>query len=118
MPKATPGRPALVSQALERFRDVADAETALRKAHLEDLKFASGEHWDSKIKSTRESDARPCLTIDRLSGPIKQVVNQIRQTLPAIQVNPVDSGADPDTAAALQGIIRRIETRSDALDAY
>ena len=85
---------------------------------LGDLKFASGEHWSDGLKRRREDDGRPCLVIDRLSGPVRHVVNQIRQTRPAVQVNAVDSGADPVVAEDILGLIRRVETRSDALDAY
>jgi hypothetical protein len=102
----------------KRFRTSAEAEAALRKEQLEDKRILSGEHWPEDIKARRLLDGRPCLTINRLPQFVRQVTNQQRQTRPAIQVNPVDSGADVDTAEVLQGVIRHIETISDADVAY
>lgn len=108
----------LIQQALDCFRLADDAESKLRKEMLRDLRFAAGEQWDPAIADDRRADGKPTLVIDRLSGPIRQVVNQIRTSRPAIQVNPVDSGTDVQTAQDLQGLIRRIENISDAEVAY
>jgi hypothetical protein len=102
----------------KRWRLVCDGEDDLRKLQLEDKKFAAGEHWPEQIKREREKDGRPCLVIDHLKPQMKQVTNQQRAMRPAIQVAAVDSNGDADTAEVLQGIIRNIETNSDADDAY
>lgn len=108
----------LLALALKQFRLSADAENVLRKHQLEAKKFAGGEHWDPVIKARREADGDPCLTFDLLKPQIKQITNQQRAMRPAINVNPVDNGADPETAEVFQGVIRHIETDSDADDAY
>jgi hypothetical protein len=103
--------------ARERFRRCVEAERELRAKQLEDKKFAAGDHWHAADKANREADRRPCLVIDRLSPQIKQVTNQQRNMRPAVQVDAADGG-DPDTAEVFQGIVRHIENRSDADDAY
>ena len=105
--------------ARERFHTVAEVESTLRRAMIEDLEFLQpGNQWDEKIRADRIADYRPCLEVDRLTQPIKQVTNQQRQTRPSIVVSPVDSASDPDTAEVLQGMCRHIEVDSDADVAY
>lgn len=109
---------AFIRLARERFKESSDAEHDLRKDMLEDYRFYNSEQWPAHIKAARMLDERPCLTINRLPQFVRQVVNQARQAKPAIQVNPVDSGSDPDTAEVFQGICRHIEVQSKAHVAY
>lgn len=109
---------AFLEQAHRRFKLAAEAEKGTRDAALKDLKFSVGEQWDARIKATRDSDNRPCLVMNRLPGFIRQVTNEQRQERPAIQVNPVGDGATVETAEVEQGIIRHIETNSEAEIAY
>ncbi|HUD64706.1 MAG TPA: portal protein, partial [Candidatus Sulfotelmatobacter sp.] len=104
--------------ALERFKLAADAEARWRREALEDFNFYLGEQWPQDIKTQRDRDRRPCLTINRLK-PMKRIVcNEMRQQRPSIQVNPVGDGATVETAQIEQGIIRHIEVNSDAEVAY
>ncbi len=89
-----------------------------RDAALDDIKFRSGEQWPEQIKSNRERDKRPCLTVDKLNQYVRQIVNDGRQNRPSIKVRPVDSGADVATAEVFQGVIKHIEDRSGADAAY
>jgi hypothetical protein len=85
----------------------------------EDLRFARlGEQWPKDMVEARARDNRPCLTFNRMPAFIRQVVNDARQNKPAIKVHPQDSGADRRTAEILDGLIRNIETVSDADVAY
>ncbi len=104
--------------ALERFQLAAEAEQRTRTDALDDLEFRSGKQWPDDITTQRGLDGRPCLTINRLPPIIRQVTNEQRQQRPSIQINPVGSGADQDTAEIIQGIIRHIEVNSDAEIAY
>lgn len=104
--------------ARRRWRQSADSESELRRDMLEDLRFYNSDQWPDNIKMDRYLDGRPCLTINRLPQFVRQVLNQARQQRPAIQVNPIDSGADPDTAEVIQGITRSIERNSKAPMAY
>ena len=101
--------------ALERFKLCAESENKLRDLMLKDLEFYQGEgQWDSNIRSQRERDARPCLTINRLPQFVHQVSNEVRQNKPAAKVSPVDDYGDVKTAETIQGIIRHIERQSKA----
>lgn len=107
-----------LAEARRRWRMSADAESQLRKDMLEDLEFYNSDQWPKQVKVDRALDGRPCLTINRLPQFVRIVINQQRESKPAIQVNPVDNGADPDTAEVFQGLCRNIETTSKALIAY
>lgn len=103
----------------DKFERAAEREEENRERGLADLKFARlGEQWPDKVKLDREAEGRPCLTINKLPAFIRQVVNEARQNKPAITVQPVDSGADPETAEIMSGLIRNIETTSNASVAY
>jgi hypothetical protein len=104
--------------AQQRFRTVVEAEAMLRQNMLEDLRFRASEQWPPHIKSTREQDNRPCLTVNRLPQFIRQVTNNQRASRPAVQVNPAGDAANVEVAEVLQGIVRHIETKSDADVAY
>jgi hypothetical protein len=83
------------------------------------VKFARlGEQWPEAVMKQREREGRPCLTINKLPAFIRQVVNDARQNKPAIKVHPADSGADPETAEVINGLIRNIEYTSSADVAY
>lgn len=104
--------------ARERFRTIADAEGMLREKMLEDLRFRASEQWPDHIKAMREQDNRPCLTVNRIPSFIRQVTNSQRASKPAIQVIPTGDEGDPEIAEVLQGVVRHIETKSDADVAY
>lgn len=111
----------ILATALERWKRCEEAESDNRTRALADLKFSLGEQWDEAIKRARETDpngARPCLTVDKLDQYVRQVVNDARQNKPAIKPRPKDSGADPQTAEVLAGIVRHIEDQSSADIAY
>jgi hypothetical protein len=61
---------------------------------------------------------RPCLTFNKMPAFIRQVVNDARQNKPSVKVHPQDSGADKRVAEIYDGLIRNIETTSDADVAY
>lgn len=84
-----------------------------------DLNFARlGKQWPSDIETKRLAEQRPVLTFNKMPAFIRQVVNDARQNKPAIKVHPQDSNADPRTAEIINGLIRNIETTSDADVAY
>lgn len=108
-----------LSDALEEFRLSEDAESENRKQWIDDVRFARlGEHWPAGVKRQRETDGRPCLTINRLPSMLRQVLNDARQNKPSIKVHPVDSGAKRETAEIYNGLIRNIEYTSSADIAY
>lgn len=108
----------VLKRARERFTYAAEAEADIRKDAVDDLKFFAGFQWPEDVKTARELDKRPCLTINRLPKFVRQVTNEQRQNRPAIKVNPVDDKGDVETAEILEGLIRHIEYDSNAETAY
>lgn len=117
------GKPdALILEARERWKRASEAEEAQRKAMLLAKEFRAGNQWPDDIKIQRQGGQaltgqaaqppRPCLTIDRLSQPVRQVSNSVRAANFAIDVLPNGHGADDDTADIYKGIIRRIQNQA------
>ena len=104
--------------AMKRWRTIAETEAGNRQEMLEDLRFRASDQWPDTVKNNRQTDNRPCLTINRLPEFIRQVTNAQRQSRPAVKVSPVDSFGDIDTAEVFQGLIRHIENISNADVAY
>jgi len=109
----------IIKEALEAFQAASDAEKANREDALDDLKFSRlAEQWPETVQAQRETEGRPCLTINRLPSFIRQVINDSRQNKPSIKVHPADSEADPEVAEIINGLIRNIEYTSNADIAY
>lgn len=108
-----------LAQGRRVFTLAQDAETDNRKCYEDDVSFARHEEqWPSDILKQREAEGRPTLIISKMNSFIRQVVNDARQNKPSIKVHPADSGADPETAEVINGLIRNIEYTSNADTAY
>jgi hypothetical protein len=113
----------LIEQAHKEFEQDYEYESDSREAWKLDLRFANGDpdnkyQWDAAYVKDREVNKRPCLTINKVKIHNRQITNEARQNKPSVRVYPVDSGADKETAKIFNGIIRHIETNSDAETAY
>jgi hypothetical protein len=117
-PKGPQTFAAFIMAARKRFRAAADGTNRIRMEALDDLKFYEGEQWPPQIQSDRVLQNRPCLTINKLQTFAKQILDAEQQSRPAMQVNPVGSGADVETADIIQGILRHVEVISDADTVY
>lgn len=105
--------------ALDEFDECVEHDSENHRFALDDLRFARlGEQWPVNMRTKREQEDRPCLTINRMPIFIRQVVNEGRRNKPAIKVHPADDVADPQTAEIINGLIRNIEYTSDAEVAY
>ena len=105
----------LLTRARREFERCRDAWRENQEAAREDLRFARlGEQWPADIEQQRRREARPCLTFNKMPAFIRQVVNDARQNKPSVKVHPQDSGADKRVAEIFDGLIRNIETASDA----
>ena len=103
----------------EHFKLCEEAEAQNRQQAMDDLEFGRmGKQWPEEVKKQRERDRRPCLTINQMPKFIRQIVNDARLNKPAIKCYPVDSNADVETAKILNGLIKQIETSSNAESAY
>lgn len=102
----------------ENFRIASETYSDQRSQAKEDFEFRNGDQWPSEIKIQRQRDGRPCLRINKLPQFIKQVVNNQKINRPSINVNPGDSQAQIKVAKVLQAIIKNIEAKSMAENAY
>lgn len=109
---------ALLSKARDRFDDAFNSDQDNREEALDDLEFLSGQQWPDSVRTEREDEGRPILTINRMPQFLRQVTGDIRQTNPAINVIPGDSDASDDMAEIFDGLIRQIERASDATGIY
>lgn len=109
----------LHAEALSRFERASEFERENRELAEEDFRFVAGDgQWDDDIRTEREKQGRPCLTNNRLPVYISQVMGDARQNKPSIKIHPVDDNTDVETAEVLEGLIRHIESDSDADFAY
>lgn len=109
----------LIKAARDRLDDAKEADRENRLNALDDLRHLVGEgQWPEEVRTEREQEGRPCLTINRLPQFLRQVTGDIRRLNPAISVVPGDDGASDDVAEIYEGLIRRIEYRSGADSVY
>lgn len=109
----------IIAEARRRWKKCEEAEDTQRKSILEAKKFRAGDQWPEAIKIQRQGSsaisglaaqpARPCLTIDRLSQPIRQLSNQIKQAAFSIDVLPNGFGASAEIADIYKGYLRRVQ---------
>ncbi len=97
-------------------RSVVNEKDERIKAH-DDIRFINGEQWDESVK-TQRGEGRLCLVINKMPTFLDQIDGDIRQNKPGIKVKAVDSGADPDTAKVIEGIVRYTERNSGAGKIY
>jgi hypothetical protein len=109
---------ALLELALKRWKIASDYESDMRVQALDDIRFAEGDQWDAQIREQRRLQGRPALTINRIPQFVQHITNEQRQNPISIQIDPVDSGADIETADILQGLVRHIQNQSNADEAY
>jgi hypothetical protein len=107
-----------IDEAKQFLKLANDADTMNRQEALEDLKFVNGDQWPVELQNSRNLESRPVLTINKLDGYCRQVVNQIRQQRPRPKVHGMNSDSDEKVAEVIQGIIRHVEANSNADNAY
>ncbi len=107
-----------IQDAQKFLRFSNDADSYNRQEALDDLKFSSGDQWPVEVQNSRNLEARPCLTINKLDGFIRQVCNQQRQARPRMKAHSMNSAANAKVADILTGIFKHIEVNSDADTAY
>lgn len=107
-----------INEAIKFWRLVNDSDSMNRAEALQDVKFAAGDQWPVEIQNSRNVEARPCLTINKIDAYIRQVTNQQRMQRPRIKVHPVNNLADYKIAQVIEGITRHIEVNSNADTAY
>lgn len=113
----------IIRQAKKRFKRCEDWESNARKLILSDIKFANadpdnGWQWPNDLRVNRETDKRPCLTINEVRQHNLQIVNDAKQNKPSVKARPAGGKASYEAAQVFEGIIRHIEYISKAQQAY
>ena len=107
-----------ISEAIEFLRQAAEADTTNRAEALDDVKFAAGDQWPVEIQNSRNLEARPCLTINKIDAYVRQITNQQRQQRPRIKCQGMNNETDAKMAQIITGICRHVEVNSNADHAY
>lgn len=126
--------PEWLTIARKRFKQGQDATQKQLERELEDLAFYAGEQWPAEIKRSREgkaggnglpaTPARPTIVINKTREPIRQILNQERQSEMGITITPSDDFGDLDATVddreitLREDLVRRIQRESFAIDAY
>ena len=119
---------AIVRRGLKKFKLSAEAYAEQRRRELEDLKFARAlreDHWPEDILRARGAvpnqdvsgtapPPRPCLVIDKLAVPRRQVLNEARSSKMSIHVKAKAGRASKQEAMLVQAGVRAIEVDSRA----
>lgn len=113
----------IVEEARDFLKEAEDHEDKNRANYKADVRFSRlSEQWPNEgadsIQQKREREGRPCLTFNRLNAVIRQVVNDGRLNRPQVKVVAVDDKGDKEVADVYSGIIKNIETQSNADAAY
>ena len=108
----------LLARIRKRMELCVKKESQNRKAAIEDRKFMAGDQWPADVAAQRNTDHRPCLTINKLPTFVNQITNDQRQNRPAINVSPIGDKSDKEAAKMYKGMIRAIERDSVADIAY
>jgi len=113
----------ILRRAKADFQRCEDWEGAARNHWKEDTKFRHGDsynkwQWPATVSSYRETNDKPMLTVNKTNVHCLQVINDARQNKQGIKVTAVGEDADGDAADILEGVIRHIEYRSNAQQAY
>jgi hypothetical protein len=107
-----------IQDAHKFLKFASDADSYNRQEALDDLKFSAGDQWPVEVQNSRNLEARPCLTINKLDGFIRQICNQQRQARPRMKAHSMNSQANAKVADIITGIFKHIEVNSDADTAY
>ncbi len=92
---------AILDEMHERWTYATDEWRPIRDEARTDMRYVAGDPWDPKDRQARIDAGRPCLQHKR-----------------AIQVTPLGNGANDATANFRANLIRQIEYRSNAQQAY
>lgn len=108
----------LISEVTDFIASSEAADSDERTLCIEDLNFVYDEHgqWDEKTLKARGN--RPSYTFNRVLGAVNQVIGEQRLFRPSIKIRAVDDKSDPELAEVIAGMIRNIESISDAESTY
>lgn len=106
-----------MAEMRKRYERAVEADRTNRDLALDDLRFVTvpGNQWDEAQRKARKG--RACYEFPILRSHWRQVVNDQKKARPGIKVRAVEDG-DAKGAELRQGLIRNIESSSNAERAY
>lgn len=113
MPKAPTSK-----EIRELFSDYSNEWKDIYAERKIDMRYVAGDPWDPADRRAREEAGRPCISLDEINQYLGQYIGNLRQNKRSIKVTPVGDGANDKDATRRANIIRGIEYRSNAQDAY
>lgn len=110
-------------EAQERFKYCQEWESVWRKHVEDDHKMANGDaynqwQWPNGIHKSRDTDERPCLTVNQIKPHNLQIINDAKQNKSAITIRPTAGDASYQSAQIYTALVRHIEYVGDASTAY
>lgn len=124
-----------IELARKRFKQAETADEDQRARELEDLEFYAGKQWAQDVVNARAGQpgnatsglppvpARPTYVINKVREPVRQVLNQERQSDLGVEIAAADDfgeatpGVSPQEIELREGLVRRIQRESQAQDA-
>lgn len=124
-----------LKQARARWDLAATSQQKQREREVDDLRFYAGDQWPSDILASRKGvtvgsgsseqtvPARPSLVINKTIEPVRQVLNQERQSdlgyelVPADDFGEVTGPIDHTEIELREGLVRAIQRHPEAQDA-
>ncbi len=109
----------ILAEAKRRFQRCESWESTARRRFLQDVKFVNGDaynhyQWPDDVRTQRDGQERPCLTVNKTRQHCLQIINDARQNKTSIKIKPVGDDASYDAAQIYEGLVRRIEYLSNA----
>lgn len=105
-------------EARDRQQICATRESKDRPRAKAEILFREGEgHWDEQVTTTMSEDL-PELTINLTDALCQRVENNMGEQERSGKAHPVGDGGDVDVAEIINGLLRHVETRSEAWIAY
>lgn len=109
----------IFAEAAARQKLAEESEGDNRTRGLQAIAFRNGQQWPDDIYNQRANvEKRPTLTINHTNTFCVRLKNQLRQQRPRIKCHPVSGGSRIEDAEVVTGLIRHIETLSNASVAY
>ena len=111
----------LIQTAKDNYKIACEGWDDIYNEASNDLKFVydiDEGQWPSAVRSAREKDGRPVITVNKLQKFVRQLRGELQQNRPRIKVIPADDKGDVNMAELYNGLIRQIEYLSSAEIAY
>jgi hypothetical protein len=115
VPEGFKSQEAFIRDMRQQYQDDVNFDQINRYEAIDDLRFAAGEQWDTKVLLQRKN--LPCLVINTIPQFTAQLVGDWRESRKAIKVVP-SNAEDTDVADIREDLVRNIEMQSRADRSY